>query len=134
MPRRQIDIQFDVAEVLSHRVEKDQVRFDGDQLVVRANRLSIGRLPFSVCRKKFAIPVPAGKLNGFAEITAGEAANITKGNIQTVCVDDPKDGNEGHALIAFVCEPGKVASMEELKAARDKLAEKLVIHQINAPT
>ena len=115
---RCVDVNFDSDELLWRRFEVRALTSNG---VLRASSL---RLQISVIRGAYARrdDVPHGKWNGIAETTAGEASSLSHGALEIVCVDDPHQDNEGHALLAIVAKPGSHISGDDVDHLRRKLA------------
>ena len=124
MATRKHDVSFSASEKLWRRIELDEV-------VKKDNKVkpSSLRLQVSVVRERYGNKdgVCDARRNGIAEIGAKDAADISCGAVKLICVDDPSQADDGHALIAFVSHPGDEVSPNELEATRKMLATKLNI-------
>lgn len=119
---RKVDICFQPDERLSRRLAADQVFADGR---VRPQAL---RLQISVDRSsKPASPAPAPpKFNGLAEITVAMTRQACTPLVRTVCVDDPQNDNDAHALIAVITDHAGGVD-EDVLVVRAKIANSMTI-------
>lgn len=115
---RTIDVEFSTEEKLWRRIEVGHVGKDG---MLKANAM---RLQVSIVREKHGTidQVTSGKFNGVATTTAGQAVRQTEAALTAVCIDDPLEEQEGHALIAVALVPGIETTPEQINALRLKLA------------